>query len=1250
MKKSERSYGGDGRKTIAVLVFLAFMVTSLPMTAVQAELEDGVIFDVTEASEIPAVEQGTKVSEVQEGVQHPSDLDLKRERKETSDYRPEILEEAPDDLPGVREKEPSDVSTAKARHFTSSTPDKHIALSGKDLSSKVQLQSLDRSDLDIRTLSLSGLVKVQGGDLVTNLIEANDPPVVASIPSPPAITGTPISGSITTTTWNVAGSPYWIEGDAWIPFGQTLTIDPGVDVLFNGSFSIYVDGTLNANGAIGNMVDFTSNPAPITLLWDDGGFESNERAGAVAGDILAQEFFAPGPCTIVAAQIYIDASAAAFNLVVYDTSVGPPFVPLSSTPVLAPVLGWNNITFSPGVSVPSGQFLVGVEYTVAGQPLIGEDQTAPDGWGWFYWSAFAGWNSPGFLDDLGIRANITYAQPGDWGTIQFNATGNGQISYSNITYATDGITVNGATTGVRVNNSIIDLPSNYGIYVLNGARNTVIDSNTVNAIGSHGIFLENSIFNPTITGNSVTAQNGDGIRLTHLTNQPGTGTVTITGNTVDTPNTGIYLNIYVDANTAPVTFDLATTINNNTISNCGDGISMFIYPGSYGFPLYFDHTGTINNNSITSPNMGTGIYVSLEPYGGWDGINSQPCVLNDTVAISFNDISAPGGQINNAGIYLREYAQGDFSAVTLDNTANISYNNLSALDTWFGIMVEMFPEADNNNDSVNAPVYLYDDTTITNNDLLFDTMYVGVYILSDSAYAGYSACSLDSVKNVTDNNLTAQSMLLGVYHFTASNADFAPFYVNDTAVISNNTMTFNGGIGWGQFFTVFVDVEPTTNTGTTNLNSDIKINDNDITMWNPGPEDAYGILVLRAPSAGGAASRMTATTEISRNTITSYDLLLEGIYSGAWPSANAATSVLDSIQTITWNTIIANDQLTYGMDVTQGPSTQAGTNYHNDTTELSNNTVMTMPGGFVDTAISLWEYPTANNAPCYLNAVETFVYNTVSIESGNMGIYVYISTTANLAPVYHTNIMEISQNTITFQNDALAGIFIDPMGPPSLDNSFANLTYNETFTCINNTITAMNRVDYGIYSYMYLDGPDDTIYWTDINLDRIVDDNIIAINDDAGIGADFGVYILDDLNASYGPLYYDASTSVSNNSISWQAFSANNTGVFLGMNGYADVGLGGVVPPYPANWVVTTNYRINDNSIYMNGDPGDWNFNGISVFTSWRTDYANITLNIQSSVSRNVITSVNRLIFGIRQNTSLLDLLETWLWADVATT
>ena len=68
------------------------------------------------------------------------------------------------------------------------------------------------------------------------------------------IPGGPVSG-----TWDLAGSPYLVQGDIEIPDDSTLVIEPGVVVEFQGHYELNIQGMLLAIGTESDTIHFTVN-------------------------------------------------------------------------------------------------------------------------------------------------------------------------------------------------------------------------------------------------------------------------------------------------------------------------------------------------------------------------------------------------------------------------------------------------------------------------------------------------------------------------------------------------------------------------------------------------------------------------------------------------------------------------------------------------------------------------------------------------------------------------------------------------------------------------------------------------------------------------------------------------------------------------------------------------------------------------------------------------------------------------------
>lgn len=99
------------------------------------------------------------------------------------------------------------------------------------------------------------------------------------------LASTNITTSITANkTWNVTGSPYNIMNDIQVYENVTLTIDPGVEVVFQGTASMEIGGQIVAKGTATDPIRFSSNNVWDRSIWHPniGSINFLETAPSVA--------------------------------------------------------------------------------------------------------------------------------------------------------------------------------------------------------------------------------------------------------------------------------------------------------------------------------------------------------------------------------------------------------------------------------------------------------------------------------------------------------------------------------------------------------------------------------------------------------------------------------------------------------------------------------------------------------------------------------------------------------------------------------------------------------------------------------------------------------------------------------------------------------------------------------------------------------------------------------------------------------
>jgi parallel beta-helix repeat protein len=133
-----------------------------------------------------------------------------------------------------------------------------------------------------------------------------------------------ISGNV---HWDQSGSPYLLQGRVTIPAGSHLTIDPAVQVVFQGAAVLEVNGTLEANGSAAGPAVFNLQEGGLqSEIFINGGEAHFTNVKILSGVFLAKDakLTMDGADVTKGSGIYLQGSTVAHlkNNKIYGNSTG----------------------------------------------------------------------------------------------------------------------------------------------------------------------------------------------------------------------------------------------------------------------------------------------------------------------------------------------------------------------------------------------------------------------------------------------------------------------------------------------------------------------------------------------------------------------------------------------------------------------------------------------------------------------------------------------------------------------------------------------------------------------------------------------------------------------------------------------------------------------------------------------------------------------------------------------------------------
>jgi len=421
-------------------------------------------------------------------------------------------------------------------------------------------------------------------------------------------------------TWTLVGSPYLIQGTIKIPNGQTLTIEPGVTVDFQGAYRLNVQGRLLAIGSLADTINFTA--ANTSIGWLGIRFDTTSATNDTSKFLFCKiqygkasgsspydkggAFYIYNFSKVIISNNAIINNSASFGGGIYCSNSS---LIISNNTILKNKASTGSgiqcyqssptITFNTIMNDTTSGTGGGIECDQSSNPTISNNtiskNTATSSGGGIYCTT----NSNPIISNNTISYNKASSSSGGGGGIycyQTNPTiSNNTISYNTASSSYGGGIYSSSDSQTISNNTITNNSATYGGGIYCSTNNNIISNNIIsNNWGGYG-------------GGIYCSSNS----------KP-----TISNNTLSYNSSGRGGGIYCDNSSIPLI--IKNKITNNTANNYGGGIY-----------CYSSSSPTVSNNTITNNSAssnGGGIYCT----------GSSPHVFNNTIS---NNAATKGGAL-----------------------------------------------------------------------------------------------------------------------------------------------------------------------------------------------------------------------------------------------------------------------------------------------------------------------------------------------------------------------------------------------------------------------------------------------------------------------------------------------------------------------------------------------------------------------------------------------------------------------------